>query len=73
MKTVKLTAEEIRMLEILMGANPCSAGCPLSPMPRLKKLSSGTLDCYTQKKNGEYACPYQRAMNSIQEKLGIWQ
>jgi hypothetical protein len=70
-KTVKLTAEEIRMLEIQMGANPCSAGCPLGHMPRLPKTSSGTYNCYAEKSNGDYICPLQRALWSIQEKLGL--
>lgn len=70
MKTVTLTAEEIRMLGIQMWANPCSAGCPLDHMPRLPKVD-GIAQCYAMKDNGEYICPFQRAMWSIQNKLGM--
>lgn len=71
MKTIKLTAEEIRMLEIQMWANPCSSGCPLDHKPRLEKLDNGTYNCYTLKPNGEFVCPLQQAMQSISEKLGV--
>ena len=72
MKTIKLTAEEIRMLEIQMWANPCSAGCPLGTTPRLSKLEDGTYDCYARKANGEYICPLQRAMENIAKKLNLY-
>lgn len=71
MKTIKLTAEEIRMLEIQMWANPCTAVCQLGHVPGLKKLDNGTYNCYTLKPNGKFVCPLQRAMQSIAEKLGI--
>lgn len=71
MKTIKLTAEEIRMLEIQMSANPCRAGCPLDHMPRLPKDSGGTYDCYAENDKCEYICPFQRAMWNIREKLGL--
>ena len=70
MKTVKLTAEEIRMLSIQLGANPCSAGCPLGHVPRLPK-KDGVALCYAENDKGEYICPLQRALWSIQEKLGL--
>ena len=70
MKTVTLTAEEIRMLEIQLVANPCSAGCPLDHMPRLPK-KDGVAECFATKDNGEYICPLQRALWSVQEKLGL--
>lgn len=70
MKTITLTAEEIRMLGIQMWANPCAAGCPLDHMPRLPKLSNGAYDCYAHNSKGEYICPFKRAMFSIREKLG---
>ena len=71
MKTIKLTAEEIRMLEIQMWANPCEVGCPLGNMPRLPKLDNGCYDCYALNSKGEYICPLKRALNSIENKLGI--
>lgn len=74
MKTIKLTAEEIRMLDIQMSTNPCEATCPLSHMPRLPKDDSGAYNCYADRLvDGklEYICPLQRAMQSIQEKLGL--
>ena len=52
MKTVKLTAEEIRMLAIYLWTNPCSAGCPLGRTPRLPKLDSGAYDCYALNNKG---------------------
>lgn len=70
MKTVTLTAEEIRMLEIQLLANPCSAGCPLDHVPRLPK-KNGVAQCHAMKEDGEYICPLQRALWSIQEKLGL--
>lgn len=69
MKTITLTAEEIRMLSIQMWPNACAAGCPLDHMPRLPKLDSGAYDCYARKSNGEYICPFKRAMESIDEKI----
>ena len=71
MKTIKFTAEEIRMLDIQMSANPCRAGCPLDHMPRLPKDSGGIYDCYAENDKGEYICPFQRAMWNIREKLGL--
>lgn len=75
MKTITLTAEEIRMLEIQMSANPCRAGCPLDHMPRLPKDSGVTYNCYAERltESGEleYICPLQRAMWNIREKLGL--
>jgi hypothetical protein len=70
MKTIKLTAEEIRMLEIQLFANPCSAGCPLDHVPRLPK-KNGIALCHAENDKGEYICPFLRAMWSIQKKLGI--
>lgn len=68
MKTIKLTAQEIRMLEIQMGANPCMGGCPIET-PRLPLDEHGRGDCYARNKNGQYICPLQRALESIQNKL----
>lgn len=70
MKTVKLTAEEIRMLGIQMWANPCAAGCPLDHVPQLPKRD-GVLQCHAMNDKGEFICPLQRAPWSIQEKLGL--
>lgn len=70
MKTVKLTAEEIRMLGIQMYANPCSAGCPLDHIPRLPK-TNGVFNCHAMNDKGEYICPLQKALWSVQEKLGL--
>ena len=72
MKTITLTAEEIRMLEIQMWANPCSAGCPLGHAPRLPKLDNGTYDCYALNNKGEYICPLRRALHGIETKLGYY-
>lgn len=69
MKTIKLTAEEIRMLGIQMEPNACAKGCPLDHIPRLPKTKSGIIDCYARNKNGEYICPFQRAMDRISDKL----
>ena len=71
MKTVKFTAEEIRILDIYLTTNPCEAGCALDHMPRLPKNSSGVYDCYAEKDNGQYICPLQRANWNIREKLGL--
>lgn len=71
MKTVKLTAEEIRILEIHLYTNPCEATCQLEHKPRLPKLSNGTYNCYAEKEDGQYICPLQRAKWSILEKLGL--
>lgn len=69
MKTIKLTAQEIRMLQIQMWANPCSAGCAIDHAPRLPIREDGRGDCYARNKNGQYICPLQRALESIQNKL----
>ena len=71
MKTITLTAEEIRMLNIQLWANPCRAGCPLEHRPRLPKDETGVDNCYARNDNGEYICPLQRAMHSIETKLGM--
>lgn len=68
MKKIELTAEEIRMLEIQMWANPCEAGCPLDHTPRLPKTTNGCGDCNATK-NDKYICPLKRAMESIEFKL----
>ena len=70
MKTLTLTAEEIRMLGIQLWSNPCSGGCPLKHKPRLPKDSSGAFNCYARNDNFEYICPLQRAIESIETKLG---
>lgn len=72
MKTVTLTAEEIRMLEIQFMANPCRAGCPLDRTPRLPKVN-GIAQCHAYNKKGEYICPFLRAISSIEEKLGFYE
>lgn len=71
MKTITLTAEEIRMLGIQLSANPCRAACQLEHMPNLPKLNDGTLNCYALDKKGEYICPLQRALYSIEKKLNL--
>lgn len=71
MKTVKLTAEEIRVIGIYMATNPCEAGCPIGKIPRLPKNSSGFGDCYAMNDKGEYICPLQRVRCNIEIKLGI--
>lgn len=68
MITIKLTAEEVRMLKIQMWANPCNSGCPLEHMPRLPKLDDGTYNCFAMN-DGEYICPFQRAIHSIESKI----
>ena len=70
MKTVTLTAEEIRMIGIQFDANPCSAGCPLEHMPRLPKVN-GVVQCYAMNDKGEFICPFQRAKWSVEQKLGL--
>jgi hypothetical protein len=71
MKTITLTAEEIRMLELQLWANPCQAGCVLGRPPRLPKLDNGTANCFALNKKGEYICPLQRTLHSIENKLGL--
>jgi hypothetical protein len=71
MKKITVSAEEIRMLEIYLWTNPCSAGCQLDPKPRLPKLDNGTYDCYATKENGEYICPLQKARYNIMKKLEL--
>ena len=72
MKTVTLTAEEIRMLGVQFMANPCRAGCPLDRMPRLPKVN-GIAQCHATNEKGEYICPLQRAIWSIEQKLGFYE
>lgn len=72
MKTITLTAEEIRMLSIQFWSNPCSSGCPLDHHPRLPKDSDGIYNCYARNDKGEYICPLQRALWSIENKLGFY-
>lgn len=72
MKTVTLTAEEIRMLEIQFMANPCRAGCPLDHVPRLPKVN-GIGQCSARNDKGECICPLKRAIESIEEKLGFYE
>lgn len=38
MKTVKLTASEIRSIELFLSANPCMSGCAYPEMQRSKKV-----------------------------------
>ena len=71
MKTVKFTAEEIRMLSIQLWANPCSSGCPLDHRPRLPKDSDDVYNCYAENDKGEYICPLRRALWNIENKLGL--
>ena len=71
MKTVKLTAEEIRTLEHYLYTNPCTATCVLDHMPRLPKLNSGVYNCNACKEDGMYICPLLRARDSILTKLGL--
>ena len=71
MKTITLTAEEIRMLAIQLNANPCNAGCPLKHTPRLPKDSNGDMNCYATNDEWEYICPLQKALDSIETKLGL--
>jgi hypothetical protein len=70
MKTVTFTAEEIRMIGIQFDANACSAGCPLEHMPRLPKRHGVAL-CYAENDKGEFICPFQRAIYSVEKKLGL--
>lgn len=74
MKTVKLTAEEIRILNIYLTTNPCRAGCALDHMPRLPKDSGGTYNCHAERivdGKREYICPLQRVRWNLLEKLGL--
>ena len=71
MKTVTLTAEEIRMLGIQLSANPCEARCAIGQSPHLPKLDNGTLNCNALNKDGEYICPLRRAIYSIEKKLNL--
>ena len=74
MKTIKLTEEEICMLEIQMDANPCRAGCPLDYMLRLPKNIDGYYDCYVYRcveGKLEYICQLQRTMLNIRERLEL--
>lgn len=73
MKTITLTAEELRMLKIQFWSNPCSSGCPLDHHPRLPKDSDGIYNCYARNDKGEYICPLQRALWSIENKLGFYE
>ena len=61
MKTIKLTAEEIRWLNELIWLNPCHSGCILDKLP--------AYDCYDRRKDGEYKCPLQRSKSRIFDKL----
>ena len=73
MKTITLTAEELRMLEIQFWSNHCSSGCVLKHHPRLPKNANGVYDCYARNDKGEYICPFQRAIYSIETKLGFYE
>ena len=57
MKTIELTASEIRTLECFLYSNPCSNGCAYPEMQRSKK------DCEE--------CKLTKDMYSIMEKLDI--
>lgn len=57
MKTITLTAKEIRALEAQLFINPCSSGCVYEEMQNSKK------DCDK--------CPFTKAIESICEKLGM--
>lgn len=61
MKTVKLTAEEIRWLKEFLWRNPCRGGCILDKYP--------AYDCYDKRKDGKYKCPMKRSQESIFEKI----
>ena len=58
MKTIKITAEELRWLSWQMEANPCRAVCVVHEetghYPR-------NMDCYN--------CRFTKAMESLEEKL----
>ena len=57
MKTIKLTASEIRTLKCFLYSNPCSSGCAYQEMQRSKK------DCEE--------CKLTKDMHSIIDKLEI--
>lgn len=57
MKTVKLTASEIRSIELFLSANPCMSGCAYPEMQKSKK------DCDE--------CKLTKDMHSILEKLNL--
>lgn len=61
MKTIKLTAEEIRWLNMYLWYNPCRSTCMLGKQPRY--------DCYDRREDGTYKCPLQRAGESIYDKI----
>lgn len=55
MKTIKLTAKEIRALKEQLWANACSSGCAFSEMQRSRK------DCDE--------CDFPKLIRSIEEKI----
>ena len=55
MKTIKLTAKEIRALEQQLHANPCSSGCAFPEMQNSRK------DCDE--------CEFPKLISSIREKI----
>lgn len=57
MKTITLTAKEIRALKAQLFANPCSSGCVYEEMENSKK------DCSE--------CKFTKDVESVCEKLGI--
>lgn len=57
MKTIKLTASEIRTLECFLDANPCSSACAYPDMQKSKK------SCYE--------CRLTKDMCSIMKKLDL--
>lgn len=61
MKTIKLTAEEIRWLNVYLGCNPCGSACLLKKQP--------LYDCYDRREDGTCKCPLQRAGESIYDKI----
>ena len=54
-KTIKLTAKELRALEAILWVNPCESGCAYSEMEKSKR------DCIN--------CELPKSISSIMNKL----
>lgn len=61
MKTLKLTKDELVVLQNCLFIHPCTKGCLIEPTPKF--------NCYTTDKSGKIKCPIQRACDSLYLKL----
>ena len=61
-KTITFTDEEIEVLRIYLGLNPCESCCAIDNPPKGD-------DCYAVRPDRSFMCPLQRLSCSIESKL----